>query len=105
MMGATCTVQVNLDFSDEARMVKMFRTSLALQQVEFEAMLQEMETDYNREHFDRKAPLDRMRVLNAIEKEAYESYLVRSCVSEFSGFLLFVPRQAPWPIGVNQVGR
>jgi magnesium-protoporphyrin IX monomethyl ester (oxidative) cyclase len=68
---------------------KAAKTDLALQQVEFEAMLQEMETDYNREHFDRKAPLDRMRVLNAIEKEAYESYLVRSCVSEFSGFLLF----------------
>ena len=33
MMAATCTVQVNLDFSDEARMVKMFRTSLALQPI------------------------------------------------------------------------
>ena len=54
---------------------KAAKTDLALQQVEFEAMLQEMETDYNREHFDRKAPLDRLRVLNAIEKEAYESYL------------------------------
>lgn len=33
MMAATCTVQVNLDFSDEARMVQMFRTSLALQPI------------------------------------------------------------------------
>ena len=33
MMKATCTVQVNLDYSDEARMVKMFRTSLALQPI------------------------------------------------------------------------
>jgi magnesium-protoporphyrin IX monomethyl ester (oxidative) cyclase len=39
---------------------KAAKTDLALQQVVFEAMLQEMETDYNREHFDRKAPLDRL---------------------------------------------
>lgn len=31
MMQATCTVQVNLDFDSEATMIKMFRTSLALQ--------------------------------------------------------------------------
>ncbi len=31
MMLRTCTVQVNLDYSDEADMVKKFRTSLALQ--------------------------------------------------------------------------
>ncbi|MEB3354324.1 MAG: magnesium-protoporphyrin IX monomethyl ester (oxidative) cyclase [Cyanobacteriota bacterium] len=55
----------------------------------FEAMLGEMQADYNRDHFDRKAPLDRLRDLSPEEKEAYESYLVRSCVSEFSGFLLF----------------
>ncbi|MBL6946500.1 MAG: glutamate--cysteine ligase, partial [Rhodospirillales bacterium] len=33
MMQATCTVQVNLDFDSEATMIKMFRTSLALQPV------------------------------------------------------------------------
>ncbi|WP_390625468.1 magnesium-protoporphyrin IX monomethyl ester (oxidative) cyclase [Vulcanococcus limneticus] len=55
----------------------------------FDAMLGEMETDYNRDHFDRKAPLNRLKDLAPNEKEAYESYLVRSCVSEFSGFLLF----------------
>ncbi len=33
MMTRTCTVQVNLDFSSEADMVKKFRTSLALQPV------------------------------------------------------------------------
>ena len=33
MMHRTCTVQVNLDFSDEADMVAKFRTSLALQPV------------------------------------------------------------------------
>jgi glutamate--cysteine ligase len=33
MMHRTCTVQVNLDFSSEADMVKKYRTSLALQPV------------------------------------------------------------------------
>jgi glutamate--cysteine ligase len=33
MMFRTCTVQVNLDFSSEADMVKKFRTSLALQPI------------------------------------------------------------------------
>ena len=33
MMLRTCTVQVNLDFADEADMVKKFRTSLALQPI------------------------------------------------------------------------
>src|SRR6476469_3752320 len=33
MMFRTCTVQVNLDFSDEADMVKKFRVGLALQPV------------------------------------------------------------------------
>ena len=33
MMTRTCTVQVNLDFSSEADMVRKFRTSLALQPV------------------------------------------------------------------------
>ena len=68
---------------------KAARTDLEQQRPLFEAMLQEMEADYNRDHFDRKAPLNRLRDLSAEQKEAYESYLVRSCVSEFSGFVLF----------------
>ena len=68
---------------------KAARLSLEHQRPQFEAMLQEMENDYNRDHLDRKAPLGRLKELSAAEKEAYESYLVRSCVSEFSGFLLF----------------
>ncbi|EDY37667.1 magnesium-protoporphyrin IX monomethyl ester aerobic oxidative cyclase [Cyanobium sp. PCC 7001] len=65
------------------------RTDLDSQRAAFEAMLTEMEADYNRDHFDRKAPLARLSSLSEEEKAAYESYLVRSCVSEFSGFLLF----------------
>lgn len=68
---------------------KAARTDLAEQRPAFEAMLGEMEADYNRDHFDRKVPLQRMRALDSDQKAAYESYLVRSCVSEFSGFLLF----------------
>ena len=68
---------------------KAAKTDLEGQGAVFEAMLNEMEADYNRHHFDRKVPLDRLRGLNCEEKDAYESYLVRSCVSEFSGFLLF----------------
>ncbi len=68
---------------------KAAATDLAGQRTGFEAMVAEMEADYNRDHFDCKAPLDRLRALSPVEKEAYESYLVRSCVSEFSGFLLF----------------
>ncbi len=68
---------------------KAARTDLEEQRSSFEAMLSEMEADYNRDHFDRCAPLERLRDLNPEQKGAYESYLVRSCVSEFSGFLLF----------------
>jgi magnesium-protoporphyrin IX monomethyl ester (oxidative) cyclase len=68
---------------------KAARTNVEAQRPAFEAMLAEMEADYNRDHFDRKAPLDRLRALSPEAKAAYESYLVRSCVSEFSGFLLF----------------
>ena len=71
------------------QIAKAARTDLEQQRPAFDAMLAEMEADYNREHFDRKAPLDRLRDLSPEEKQAYESYLVRSCVSEFSGFLLF----------------
>ena len=68
---------------------KAARTDLNRERQAFDAMLGEMEADYNRDHFDRKAPLGRLKDLSPEEKEAYESYLVRSCVSEFSGFLLF----------------
>jgi magnesium-protoporphyrin IX monomethyl ester (oxidative) cyclase len=65
---------------------KAARTCLDLERPAFEAMLGEMEADYNRDHFDRQAPLGRLQALSPGEKQAYESYLVRSCVSEFSGF-------------------
>lgn len=68
---------------------KAARTNLENTRPIFEALVKEMEADYNRTHFDRKASLDRLDELSTEEKTVYESYLVRSCVSEFSGFLLF----------------
>lgn len=68
---------------------KAARTDLSSQRPGLEALLSEMETDYNRDHFDRRVSLACLRPLSTAEKTAYESYLVRSCVSEFSGFLLF----------------
>jgi magnesium-protoporphyrin IX monomethyl ester (oxidative) cyclase len=71
------------------QIAKAARTDLEGQRPAFEAMLSEMEADYNRHHFNRQAPLACLRSLDPQQKAAYESYLVRSCVSEFSGFLLF----------------
>lgn len=54
------------------------------------AMLEEMRADYNRYHFvrneDFKASWDHIQ---GEERQAFIDYLERSCVSEFSGFLLF----------------
>jgi magnesium-protoporphyrin IX monomethyl ester (oxidative) cyclase len=49
---------------------KAARTDIEGQRAEFDAMLGEMEADYNRDHFDRRAPLDRLRALAPQEKGA-----------------------------------
>ena len=69
---------------------KAAKTDLDIAREDFEAMFKEMEADYNLKHFDRKASLERLNELSPEDKSVYESYLVRSVVSEFSGFLLFV---------------
>ena len=55
-----------------------------------QAMLDEMRADYNRHHFvrndDFKQAWDHIQ---GDERKAFIDYLERSCVSEFSGFLLF----------------
>ncbi len=68
---------------------KAAKTDLEIARKDFEAMFKEMEADYNLKHFDRKASLERLNELSTSDKAVYESYLVRSVVSEFSGFLLF----------------
>ena len=63
---------------------------LSLQQPELEAMLEEMRTDYNRYHFVRNESFDRTwEDIDGKTRTAFIDFLERSCMSEFSGFLLF----------------
>jgi magnesium-protoporphyrin IX monomethyl ester (oxidative) cyclase len=63
---------------------------LSAQSDELQAMLTEMRTDYNRHHFVRDAEFDRSwEHLDSQTRQAFIDYLERSCLSEFSGFLLF----------------
>jgi len=63
---------------------------LSQQETELQAMLDEMKADYNRHHFVRddefKQSWDH---ITGEARQAFIDYLERSCVSEFSGFLLF----------------
>jgi magnesium-protoporphyrin IX monomethyl ester (oxidative) cyclase len=49
------------------------RTDLDAQRPAFDAMLCEMEADYNRDHFDRQTSLARPDSLDPQQKAAYES--------------------------------
>ncbi|MGG6296420.1 magnesium-protoporphyrin IX monomethyl ester (oxidative) cyclase [Leptolyngbya sp. AN02str] len=63
---------------------------LTPQQTELEAMLAEMRADYNRHHFVRNDAFNQAwNQLDEPSRKAFIDYLERSCVSEFSGFLLF----------------
>jgi magnesium-protoporphyrin IX monomethyl ester (oxidative) cyclase len=63
---------------------------LSLQETELRAMLEEMRTDYNRHHFVRDEVFEQSwDHLDEQSRRAFIDYLERSCVSEFSGFLLF----------------
>ncbi len=64
--------------------------SLAEQETELQAMLAEMRADYNRHHFVRDQAFEQSwDHLTGEGRQAFIEYLERSCVSEFSGFLLF----------------
>jgi magnesium-protoporphyrin IX monomethyl ester (oxidative) cyclase len=55
-----------------------------------QAMLDEMRADYNRHHFVRNDDFSQAwDHIQGAERKAFVDYLERSCVSEFSGFLLF----------------
>lgn len=57
---------------------------------DLKAMLAEMRTDYNRYHFVRDETFKQTwEHIQGEERQAFIDYLERSCVSEFSGFLLF----------------
>ncbi|MEB3213910.1 MAG: magnesium-protoporphyrin IX monomethyl ester (oxidative) cyclase [Leptolyngbyaceae bacterium] len=63
---------------------------LSLQETELQAVLAEMKTDYNQRHFVRDEEFNRSwDHIQGDERQAFVDYLERSCVSEFSGFLLF----------------
>lgn len=63
---------------------------LSAQETELRAMLEEMRADYNRHHFVRDESFDQSwDHLDEETRQAFMEYLERSCVSEFSGFLLF----------------
>lgn len=72
------------DFETAAKM------DLASQDTEIQAMLAEMRADYNRHHFVRTEAFNQSwDHITGEARQAFIDYLERSCVSEFSGFLLF----------------
>lgn len=63
---------------------------LSAQEKELQAMVAEMRADYNRHHFLRDDAFEKSwEHINGEAREAFIEYLERSCISEFSGFLLF----------------
>jgi magnesium-protoporphyrin IX monomethyl ester (oxidative) cyclase len=72
------------DFETAAQM------DLSAQESELQAMLAEMRADYNRYHFVRDEAFNgSWEDITGEARQAFIDYLERSCVSEFSGFLLF----------------
>jgi magnesium-protoporphyrin IX monomethyl ester (oxidative) cyclase len=66
------------------------KLDLSAQETELQAMLTEMRTDYNRHHFVRDEAFEQSwEHISGEAREAFIEYLERSCISEFSGFLLF----------------
>jgi magnesium-protoporphyrin IX monomethyl ester (oxidative) cyclase len=66
------------------------KLDLSSQDTELQAMLAEMRADYNRHHFVRDESFNQSwDCITGEARQALIDYLERSCVSEFSGFLLF----------------
>ncbi|MBW4496642.1 MAG: magnesium-protoporphyrin IX monomethyl ester (oxidative) cyclase [Oscillatoria princeps RMCB-10] len=66
------------------------KLDLSAQETEFQTMLAEMRADYNRHHFVRDEAFEgSWDHVTGEARQAFIDYLERSCVSEFSGFLLF----------------
>lgn len=69
---------------------KAANLDLSLGEEDLQAMLTEMRADYNRHHFTRNDDFKQAwDHIEGEERQAFIEYLERSCVSEFSGFLLF----------------
>jgi len=57
---------------------------------EFEALLEELKADYNRQHFIRDEEFEKgWQNLDSKTKNIFIEFLERSCTAEFSGFLLY----------------
>jgi len=68
----------------------MAKMDLSLQQAELMAVLEEMRSDYNRDHFKRDREFEQSwEHVDGETRAAFIDFLERSCTSEFSGFLLF----------------
>ena len=66
------------------------KLDLSPQEAELQAMLEEMRADYNRHHFVRDEAFNASwDHISGEARQAFTDYLERSCISEFSGFLLF----------------
>jgi magnesium-protoporphyrin IX monomethyl ester (oxidative) cyclase len=69
---------------------KAANLDLSSQKTQLEAMLAEMRADYNRHHFVRDQEFEQSwEHIDGEYRRAFIEYLERSCISEFSGFLLF----------------
>ncbi|MBU7581519.1 MAG: magnesium-protoporphyrin IX monomethyl ester (oxidative) cyclase [Nostoc sp. TH1S01] len=69
---------------------KAANLDLSCQDTELQAMLAEMRADYNRHHFVRDEAFEQSwEHIEGEARQAFIDYLERSCISEFSGFLLF----------------
>lgn len=72
------------DFEEIAEM------DISLNKHELEAILQEFRVDYNRHHFVRDKEFEQSwEHIDGETRQLFVEFLERSCVSEFSGFLLY----------------
>jgi magnesium-protoporphyrin IX monomethyl ester (oxidative) cyclase len=66
------------------------KLDISRNQNEFEAVLEEFRTDYNRQHFIRDEEFNQTwDNLDNVTRSLFIEFLERSCTAEFSGFLLY----------------
>lgn len=78
--------------TDFEEMERLFNKEMNknLNQVEFEALLNEFKTDYNQTHFVRNPEFkEAADKLQGPLRKIFVEFLERSCTAEFSGFLLY----------------
>nr|WOA02444.1 magnesium-protoporphyrin IX monomethyl ester cyclase [Gloiopeltis furcata] len=69
---------------------EMAKLDISANAQEFEALLKEFKSDYNRQHFIRDEEFEKpWQDLDTKTKSLFIEFLERSCTAEFSGFLLY----------------